>query len=473
MTPVVSQVFFKPYFCVLKNVSVMLLFKLSRFYYLFAAGCIGFSVFSFTVYNISLPDKIPQHPLTGIFSQEQITWIDDSGTVSENAKVLLDVLQNSCLDGLNPEDYQFSGIRKNLKDLDQAKKDANTLKSRGLAATLNRLLDQAFILYAMHQFQGRFRNEVDHPYGQRRITAVFLKDSISKALLSGDVRRMLAAFECPLPLYKRYKNLLAIYLARRVQSYARVSPGKVTVMNTLDSQIMIIRINMERCRWYGRDPGSDTQMIINIPSFRLSLQVRGMHILEMKIIAGLSRHPTPMIRSEMKGIILHPYWNIPPGILARDILPATRKDSSYLSRHQIHKVHTGGKVRYRQDPGKGNPLGEIKLTFSNRHFISIHDTPDKELFKKNIRSFSNGCIRIEKARQLAAALLHVDSANFANMLDSVPPRQETWILYKGACDILVTYRTIEFDDSGNPVFLRDVYGRDRKMMKLLKWVTGL
>ena len=49
-----------------------------------------------------------------------------------------------------------------------------------------------------------------------------------------------------------------------------------------------------------------------------------------------------------------------------------------------------------QPPGKGNALGELKFLFPNSHDIYMHDTPTKNLFAEQTRTFSHGCIRVAK-----------------------------------------------------------------------------
>ncbi len=58
-----------------------------------------------------------------------------------------------------------------------------------------------------------------------------------------------------------------------------------------------------------------------------------------------------------------------------------------------------------QAPGPTNALGEIKFMFPNEHFVYLHDTPSKELFDRTERTFSSGCIRVEKPFEFAEVLL--------------------------------------------------------------------
>jgi murein L,D-transpeptidase YcbB/YkuD len=47
--------------------------------------------------------------------------------------------------------------------------------------------------------------------------------------------------------------------------------------------------------------------------------------------------------------------------------------------------------------------------FPNRHNIYLHDTPAKNLFGREVRAFSHGCIRLADPFDFAYALLAVQS----------------------------------------------------------------
>ena len=68
-----------------------------------------------------------------------------------------------------------------------------------------------------------------------------------------------------------------------------------------------------------------------------------------------------------------------------------------------------GKLAVRQKPGPANALGLVKLMFPNEHNVYLHSTPTAELFSRNRRDFSHGCIRVEKPAELAAWVLRNNS----------------------------------------------------------------
>ena len=88
----------------------------------------------------------------------------------------------------------------------------------------------------------------------------------------------------------------------------------------------------------------------------------------------------------MTYLVVNPYWNVPPGVLARKILPKIKNDPGYLAAHHFElirgwkepaelmdprrvdwsTVHPGNfPGRLRQRPGPWNSLGRIKFIFPN------------------------------------------------------------------------------------------------------------
>jgi murein L,D-transpeptidase YcbB/YkuD len=58
-----------------------------------------------------------------------------------------------------------------------------------------------------------------------------------------------------------------------------------------------------------------------------------------------------------------------------------------------------------QKPGPKNVLGQVKFLFPNKHSVYLHDTNSHHLFEQSRRTFSSGCIRVEKAARLSSLLL--------------------------------------------------------------------
>ncbi|NVJ53585.1 MAG: L,D-transpeptidase family protein [Campylobacteraceae bacterium] len=211
--------------------------------------------------------------------------------------------------------------------------------------------------------------------------------------------------------------------------------GKNTIskLNTpIKEKIKLLRVNLERMRWLPRNLG-EKYILINIPAFKLKYFEEEKLHLKMNVIVGKKKHPTPIFSHKMSEIIVNPYWKIPQTIVKKEIIPKLVKDSNYLLEENI-KVFGNWDVkslefdvssvdwsmylnndligtpkeapmRFIQAPGGSNPLGKVKFLFPNQYSVYMHDTPEKHYFRMNKKTFSHGCIRLEKPFELFENIL--------------------------------------------------------------------
>jgi murein L,D-transpeptidase YcbB/YkuD len=166
----------------------------------------------------------------------------------------------------------------------------------------------------------------------------------------------------------------------------------------------------------------------------------------------------------MRFIVFSPYWNVPTSILRKEILPAIAKNRNYLSQHSMEWHNKG----VRQRPGPQNSLGLVKFLFPNSNNIYLHDTPSKNLFKEDRRAFSHGCIRVERARDLAIAVLRDDPEWSVEQIDAAMNRgvERTYRL-QNKIPVYIGYFTAWVDKEGVVHFYDDVYQRDKRLAELL------
>ena len=248
-------------------------------------------------------------------------------------------------------------------------------------------------------------------------------------------------------------------------------------------KIRRILINMERLRWISRDLGP-LYVLVNIAGYRLSLFNDTWQVLEMPVIVGKHYRKTPVFSSYIKYIELNPYWNIPPSIAKKDILPKLKTDPGYLSDHQIRvfdgwesdareldpaQIHwteiTAGQMggfSLRQDPGPKNLLGRVKFVFPNRFSVYLHDTLSHNLFQRPERTFSSGCIRLSRPVELAAYLLGGKDSGWdeTSIQEVINTGQRRIVKLKTPIPIHIVYLTVSTGPEGAVYFNWDVYGRD-------------
>jgi murein L,D-transpeptidase YcbB/YkuD len=266
------------------------------------------------------------------------------------------------------------------------------------------------------------------------------------------------------------------------QAGVRVSgalgPQTVTALNNAGSGGSIDKLldNMERLRWLPRDLGK-RYVFVNQPAFEASVMKDGKPEWTTRVIVGKPDTQTSVFHDEMEMVVFNPSWGVPPSIIANEYLPKLRNDPGYLDRlgfkvvTQQGKVvpsssvswwEYGSKVPYgiQQPPGEKNALGELKFLFPNSHDIYMHDTPSRELFEKDMRAFSHGCVRVQDPRKFASVVLGITPEEVAAKVES---RDSTTVRLKEKLPVHITYFTAWPDAAGNMVYFNDIYGRDRTL----------
>jgi len=229
------------------------------------------------------------------------------------------------------------------------------------------------------------------------------------------------------------------------------------------NRIRQILINMERIRWVPAEPTTD-YLLVNIPEFRLHVYEKGNYQWSMNIVAGSTTHNTVIFTGTLRYVVFSPYWNVPPSILKKEILPAIRNNKNYLAKHNMEWYGNG----VRQKPGPNNSLGLVKFLFPNDYNIYLHDTPAKSLFGESRRAFSHGCIRLAEPERLAIFLLRDDDNwDSANIKKAMQSRKEKYVTLKQTLPVYIGYFTAWVDREGKLNFRDDIYGHDRKMAQQL------
>jgi murein L,D-transpeptidase YcbB/YkuD len=222
-------------------------------------------------------------------------------------------------------------------------------------------------------------------------------------------------------------------------------------------------------------------VVVNVPAAELDVVEDGHTVLQSRVIVGRTTWPTPLITGKITALVINPYWVVPPNIARRELLPKQRRDPNYLDAHDIrvfsdwtaqaaeldpHAVDwTNGQARrglkLRQDPGPKNPLGRVKFLFANPFDVYLHDTPNVDLFERSARTLSHGCIRVEKAMDLARYLLRGDPAWPPDVFEqAVANGENRRIDLRHPITVTLISRIAWVAPDGTVQFRRDPYGRD-------------
>jgi L,D-transpeptidase YcbB len=272
---------------------------------------------------------------------------------------------------------------------------------------------------------------------------------------------------------------------RKFQEGAELKPTGVLDDRTVkainspkrDKQIDTVMVNMERWRWLPRQLGApaigNAYVILNIPDYTLKVMQNGAQVWTTRVVTGQPGiHATPLLTETMKFITVNPTWNVPPSIIYNEYLPALQQDPTVLQRMGLKLDRArDGSIHISQPPGEANALGRIRFNFPNKFLVYQHDTPNKELFAKNDRAFSHGCMRVQYPDQYAATLLNITEPNehyTPEKIRSMYGQSEIDLKFPTPIPVNITYQTAFVDDAGKLQLRKDVYGRDAIMLALLK-----
>jgi murein L,D-transpeptidase YcbB/YkuD len=224
-----------------------------------------------------------------------------------------------------------------------------------------------------------------------------------------------------------------------------------------------IAANLERLRWLPRTLGSRF-LLVNVPAFRLQAFDGGKEVLGMKVIVGseYDGRSTPVFSDSMQYVVFRPYWNVPDSIAAKETWPKEQASPGYLRRNGYETFVADGERRVRQKPGRGNALGLVKFIFPNDFNIYLHDTPQEELFEKDIRGFSHGCIRLERPQDLAQFVLGWPADSVRQQMEY--GRDDRRVNLPVKIPVYIVYFTSYMHD-GRLVFGNDLYQRDEALVR--------
>lgn len=254
----------------------------------------------------------------------------------------------------------------------------------------------------------------------------------------------------------------------------------------LERRVRQVELNLERLRWI---LGNTEQrfIMVNIADFHLDVVENGRPVLTMKVVVGKPYQKTPVFTAKMTYLVINPVWNVPDSIARKEILYKIRKKPLFLSEQNMTVLRGWGEreevidpatldwsqftenslpYRFRQEPGPLNPLGRIKFMFPNSYDVYLHDTPSKNLFAKDVRTFSHGCTRIEKPLELAEYLL--PDWPREKLLAAMEEGTEQKVTLPRPLNVHFIYLTAWVDENYTLHFRDDVYERDKLLDEVLR-----
>jgi len=378
-----------------------------------------------------VPPVMVPPPLPGSALGDVQPWTQD------DAKALLSLLEGIGSEGLDPQDYKLPELSAAIAagegpELDRA-------ASRSFAWLIEDLRDGRTPMEARRQWF------VVDPDPDVMPTARVMSEALAKHDIAGVVDK----------------------LAPVNPDYAALRQALADTPKTDKKRIAMIRANMDRWRWLARDLGKQ-YLMTNVPEYQLRLTVNDKIISTYKTIVGKpGRTATPQLAEIVEGVIFNPTWTVPQSIVKGEGLGARLLANPASARAQGYAVTRGanGYVNVVQQPGPNNSLGQMKLDMPNEHAIFLHDTPSRGLFNQDNRALSHGCIRTERALELAITMAILGKGASKDEAVSIStsgkytrvPLQKTFPVY-------ITYFTMGRDITGKLRSFNDIYGRDAPVL---------
>ncbi|WP_312069632.1 L,D-transpeptidase [Lelliottia nimipressuralis] len=240
----------------------------------------------------------------------------------------------------------------------------------------------------------------------------------------------------------------------------------------------VLALNIQRLRLL---PGTlSTGIMVNIPAYSLVYYQNGSEVLASRVIVGRPDRKTPMMSSALNNVVVNPPWNVPPTLARKDILPKLWNDPGYLERHGYTVMRgwnsnqaidpyqvdwstiTASNLpfRFQQAPGERNSLGRYKFNMPSSDAIYLHDTPNHNLFQKDTRALSSGCVRVNKASELANMLLGDAGWNNTRISDALKEGNTRYVNIRQNIPVNLYYLTAFVGADGRTQYRTDIYNYD-------------
>ena len=251
-----------------------------------------------------------------------------------------------------------------------------------------------------------------------------------------------------------------------------------TQLTASDRKLLVRAAN--EFRWLAAVKANRSMVVVNIPSAQLRAYESGQQVLKMRVVLGKPSTPSKTLSSQLKTIIVTPYWSVPRSICIEELVPEIRKNIRYFYASHLEIFDRNNQkvtpesvpwnrlnanyfpYSMRQRSGKWNTLGILKITFDNPFKMYLHDTSEKKLFAKEKRFYSHSCIRLEKPLRLGSWLIKPASATIdtldakADYSDKTP----TYLTIKRDTPLIIWYSQVDFDDKGQLKIYPDIYRKN-------------
>ncbi len=274
---------------------------------------------------------------------------------------------------------------------------------------------------------------------------------------------------------------------RRFQASNGLTPTGIVDRRTLGAlnvsakaRLKQLRVNLRRLTRLSRAASKTRYVMVNVPAAQIEAVEGNRVVSRHSGVVGKASRRTPLLRSTIRELNFNKVWYLPPTVVNKDLIPKgrrmARRGKDVLSKFNIDAYSNGRKLdpkkikwnssqpfrlSYRQQPGKDNPLGFMKINFDNRYAVYLHDTPKQSIFGRNFRAASSGCVRVQNIAKLAAWILKYNDGWSRSRIEGFRKSGKTQnVRVKKPVPLYMVYLTAWVTKDGVIQFRRDLYGRD-------------
>jgi L,D-transpeptidase YcbB len=241
-----------------------------------------------------------------------------------------------------------------------------------------------------------------------------------------------------------------------------------------------LRANLARLQEFARATPKK-YVVVNIPSAQIEAVEGDRVVSRHSGVVGKIDRPTPILRSAIHEMNFNPVWTLPPTVIDKDLIPKGQdmqgRNQDVLSKYGIDAYDANGKkldsskvnwsagaaknLVFKQQPGKDNPLGFLKINFHNNYSVYMHDTPSETMFGRNFRAASSGCVRVQGIEHLASWLLTDNGGWTVERIENMKKTGERQnVTLKRPVPLYFVYITAWATEDGIVNFRRDLYQKD-------------
>lgn len=298
--------------------------------------------------------------------------------------------------------------------------------------------------------------------------------------------------------YKNSDDTVTLYdekltkAVKKFQTRHGLSPDGVIEKETvkflnlgMKERAELIALNLERLRWKPQIEGMGDRIIINVPEYMLRVYKNNKEKMAMRVVLGSEYTPTPVFQDTLRYIVFSPTWMVPKSIFEKEFFPKLQDDPGHFDPQRFRFYKDGKEIdpflepwsdkkidlsvyKVVENPGDENSLGNIKFIMPNDFSIYLHDTPADQLFKREDRALSHGCIRLERPEALAEYLLSDQQEwNKKKIQEAFHSDKPLQVDLKDPIPVYIVYRTVWVDDDGVVNFREDIYGHDQRHLQYL------